>query len=936
VLALALPAIVFGSALPPTGTSTHQFEFDGNLQVQGSTTGSCTSQPGDLDWSPSTVLSGAGTGNVNCGGTDAAVIKDVARTIPTGNNRSDCTATSANSSLYKPADPNVTPIAPLAPFVLGDGSAGQGVIVCDGTISKQTPSDTNGYVQGGHEDQGQNPVQWNISPASAPKKTDLSEVYTYGMIYKSPFDTVTPTVADNLLMIFDAGRLDTNGDFHVDFELNQKKINDCNDAATDAKLSTVCQPRTPGDVLVSYDSAGGGQPPKATVYEWEHPPTTGAKCESSQGTDASLTDGGCYVLLTTPPSALGGTYPAAAGVFNSAEIPAAPWRAVVCDNTSIQNSSQCTLRDVVAPNGNMEGYIDITAFVNDFNLCPGFGEITARSRSSSGINASLQDTTGAIPVNASVCGSLIVKKADSAGAALPGAKFTFSPDPLTREANSSSEIADGGALDQADANNGYVCIDHVLFGSYDITETGVPTGYFGSNSTLTRTVSSPSTCKDRLDADGVPIGPPDATFTNNLGSLVIKKLQRNADGTTSPLAGATFTVSPDPSVSSPGTNKDFTDGGAGDASTAGGIVCIDNVRNLGSGNDYTITEKTPPSGFFGDSSSIKQGVHSPSSCADRLNADGTLKDPQPVGVSTTLAAASSVGATNIKVASVAGMFAGQTLVIDTGVNQESGVISAVGTSGSGGTGVTLTAASALTKTHASGVAVISSAVASFTNVKGSLVIKKVAKDKSCTEAGFRGLVAAPDCVAVGRALFTGAEFTISPSPVSGTLNSSLDVTDIADGTIGTNDAYNSQGGVICIDNVVNLTSVSGQTATSYSVSEKSAHNTNYAKDTNTYTKTNATLSKDTCATRSTNASGAANVTPDVTTFVNTPRSKIEVLFTSSAGTGVTSAVITCKDEANSTITPDAGGTTGIDQSYSGLLPNSDASHNYTCTVNVDP
>jgi len=240
VLALALPAIVFGSALPPTGTSTHQFEFDGNLQVQGSTTGSCTSQPGDLDWSPSTVLSGAGTGNVNCGGTDAAVIKDVARTIPTGNNRSDCTATSANSSLYKPADPNVTPIAPLAPFVLGDGSAGQGVIVCDGTISKQTPSDTNGYVQGGHEDQGQNPVQWNISPASAPKKTDLSEVYTYGMIYKSPFDTVTPTVADNLLMIFDAGRLDTNGDFHVDFELNQKKINDCNDAATDgAKIVEV-------------------------------------------------------------------------------------------------------------------------------------------------------------------------------------------------------------------------------------------------------------------------------------------------------------------------------------------------------------------------------------------------------------------------------------------------------------------------------------------------------------------------------------------------------------------------------------------------------------------------------------------------------------------------------------------------------------------------
>src|SRR5437667_12835102 len=112
------------------------------------------------------------------------------------------------------------------------------------------------------------------------------------MVYNRPF-TPSDHNADTLLMIFDAGRLHTNGDFHVDFELNQKKINDCNDAATDAKLSTVCQPRTPGDVLVSYDSAGGGQPPKATVYEWEHPPTTGAKCESSQGTDASTTDGGC-------------------------------------------------------------------------------------------------------------------------------------------------------------------------------------------------------------------------------------------------------------------------------------------------------------------------------------------------------------------------------------------------------------------------------------------------------------------------------------------------------------------------------------------------------------------------------------------------------------------------------------------------------------------
>jgi hypothetical protein len=976
-LALVLPTILWASAVPPSGTSNHQFEFDGNLKTE-------VSQPGDLDWAlgetgtttlaanaaagatnikvasvagmvagqtlvidtgaaqESRVIAANGVGTAGAAGTGVTltvalasahlsgapvtlpggaqtnVIKNVTRTIPTGRATSSCQSSGSPTSLYTPSDPNVNSNPPLAPFVLGDGSAGLGVLVCDGTISKQTPDDAQGYTNGGHEDEGTNPVKWNIAPFSSPKKSDLSEVYAYGMVFKSPFDTVTPNVADNLLMIFDAGRLDTNGDFHVDFELNQKKINDCGDtAATDSKFATTqCQPRTPGDVLVSYDSQGGNSPPLATVFLWEHPPTDGP-CASSMGTDTSPTDGGCYVALTSPPDVNG--YKAAAGVFNSSEIDAGPWRAVVCDTTSIQNSSQCTIRDKVPAEGNMEGYIDISGFIQNFNLCPGFGQITARSRSSSGINASLQDTTGAIPVNASICGSILIKKQDSAGNALPGATFTFSPDFLTRDANSTKVVADGGTLDQADGNNGYVCVDRVLFGSYDITETGVPAGYFGDPSTKTVAKSSPSTCADRLDSNGVPksANDIDATFTNNLGSLLIKKV----DGSGNLVSGATFTVSPDPSISSPGANKDFSDGGTGDQSSAGGVVCIDNVRNLGAGNDYTITEKTPPSGFFGDSSSITQGVHSASKCADRLNGDGTIKDPQP-GASTTLAASSAINATNLKVASVAGMAAGQVLRVDTGADLESRVISSVGTAGSAGTGVTL--ATALNKAHASGAAVTTALpIATFTNLKGSLVIRKTAKDKSCTAAGFRGLVEAPDCVATGSALFTGAEFTISPSPLTGAASSTLDVTDNS-----TNDAYSSQGGVICIDNVVNLANVSGQSATSYSVSEKSAHNTNYTKDSNSYTKTNASLSKDTCATRAANASpaGAKNVTPDVTTFVNTPLSQIEVIFTSSAGTGVTEATINdCQGGGAAT------DTALTDNTFSSLPPGT-----YNCRIVIDP
>ena len=70
---------------------------------------------------------------------------------------------------------------------------------------------------------------------------------------------------------------------------------------------------------------------------------------------------------------------------------------------------------------------------------------------------------------------------------------------------------------------------------------------------------------------------------------------------------------------------------------------------------------------------------------------------------TTLAAAALTGATNIKVASVTGFTAGMAITIDTGSNAEPATIMTVGTSGSGGTGITLTGP--LAKNHANGVPV---------------------------------------------------------------------------------------------------------------------------------------------------------------------------------------------------------------------------------------
>src|SRR4051812_36493132 len=81
-----------------------------------------------------------------------------------------------------------------------------------------------------------------------------------------------------------------------------------------------------------------------------------------------------------------------------------------------------------------------------------------------------------------------------------------------------------------------------------------------------------------------------------------------------------------------------------------------------------------------------------------------------VSTTTTLSAAAPAGATNVKVASVAGLAPGGTLTIDsTGANPETVTITTVGTQGATGTGVNFTPALAFA--HASGATVVKNGVA---------------------------------------------------------------------------------------------------------------------------------------------------------------------------------------------------------------------------------
>jgi hypothetical protein len=180
---------------------------------------------------------------------------------------------------------------------------------------------------------------------------------------------------------------------------------------------------------------------------------------------------------------------------------------------------------------------------------------------------------------------------------------------------------------------------------------------------------------------------------------------------------------------------------------------------------------------------------------------------------------------------------------------------------------------------------------------GALKIVKTAKNKNCISSS-TVLTNGDTCKAAGVQYLSGVSFGIYQSNVQ----------------VGSSQSTDANG-VACFTNL-NLGT--------YNVRETAPSNYQGASN------------HDVTVTVSSTPSSCSTGTPTVDNVSNTPLSKIEVKFTSSAGSGVTAATITCKDASNSTITPDSGSTSGIDQSYSGLLPNPDTSHNYTCTINIDP
>jgi non-reducing end alpha-L-arabinofuranosidase len=83
---------------------------------------------------------------------------------------------------------------------------------------------------------------------------------------------------------------------------------------------------------------------------------------------------------------------------------------------------------------------------------------------------------------------------------------------------------------------------------------------------------------------------------------------------------------------------------------------------------------------FGRGATVAEAYKSAGRFPDGADTDSNCDDFH-VQAAATLAVASSAGGNNVKVTSVQGFEAGQTILIDSGANQESGVIATVGTPG---------------------------------------------------------------------------------------------------------------------------------------------------------------------------------------------------------------------------------------------------------------
>jgi hypothetical protein len=358
----------------------------------------------------------------------------------------------------------------------------------------------NSFTQGPKEDDVAPVVGTGSIP---PNKDDLSRFYV---------NKERASGNDYLHLAWE--RTNTLGSAHMDFEFNQSDT---------VSANGVTKVRTEGDVLITFDFGGSGQP-VLDLLRWV---TTGSasQCEASN----SLPCWGNKQNLTASGFAQGSVNNTNVLDFNP---PGAPR----------------TLAGSVANNGSVsstfgEATVNLTgANIFPQNRCSHLGAAMLKSRSSGqSFTSSLKDFIAPIPVNITNCGTVIIRKVTDPASNPDTTKFgytkNFNTDPAT---GATFQLGHGESK----------TFNNVLFGNnYTVTEDQLPTGWDFQNlncdasSGVTPNINS-TTVTFSIDS---PTDVLDCTYTNKArGTIIVEKITDDGQGafdfTSNTLPGAPFTL----------------------------------------------------------------------------------------------------------------------------------------------------------------------------------------------------------------------------------------------------------------------------------------------------------------------------------------------------------------------------------------------------------
>jgi hypothetical protein len=421
-------------------------------------------------------------------------------------------------------------------------------------LDKESGKGDNSFGQGTKED---NPSVNVVEGSIPPNKNDLTRFYV-GSEYAS---------GDNYLYLAWERRVNI-GAANLDLEINKKTT----EGFTESTTGPVTLNRSPGDLLVTYDFGGSGEPTLGLMRWITKANGTVSDCFSAN----SLPCWGKRVNLSTAGDAEGAV------------------------NTE-------TVEDPIAPNAGQqltkglfgEAAIDLTkAGVFPAGTCEAFGSAFLKSRSSSSFPAEVKDFVAPQPVRISNCGEIkIVKKTNPRGvnkdfkftSTIPsGASCTETEDP------SSFTLNDNGNSTSNSAQNTETCTN-VPTGTYTVTEGEDPASFTFDNYKCEAEGSGTSFTEGKtakqVSITVAPSGVVTCVYTNdqNLGAIKITKTRKfAAEGSgLHPFGGVEFTVN--------GETK---------STNSKGTVCFDGLPWSGTGTEYAVKE-TVPSGYVVDGGNNK-------------------------------------------------------------------------------------------------------------------------------------------------------------------------------------------------------------------------------------------------------------------------------------------------------------------------------------------